>query len=46
MQELSVLIATIGEHLIKPLVWPLAFAYILTKVISFINEAQSSKTEN
>lgn len=46
MQEFSVLIATVGEHLVKPLVWPLAFAYILTKVISFINEAQNSKSGN
>lgn len=43
MQELSVLIATLGEHLIKPLVWPLAFAYVLGKVISFISEAKDSK---
>ncbi|MDQ5878524.1 MAG: hypothetical protein QG638_1256 [Pseudomonadota bacterium] len=40
MHELSVLVATLGEHVIKPLVWPLFFAYAVTKIIIFLNDAK------
>lgn len=41
MHELSVLVATLGEHVIKPLVWPLVFAYAIVKVVAFLNDAKS-----
>ena len=42
MHELSVLVATLGEHVIKPLVWPLIFAYVVTKIIVFLNDSKGS----
>jgi cobalamin biosynthesis protein CobD/CbiB len=45
MQEFSVLIATLGEHVIKPLVWPLFFGFALAKLVRFISEAKGAKDD-
>jgi hypothetical protein len=45
MQEFSVLIATFGEHIIKPLVWPMVFVFALAKVAAFLSDAKGNKDE-
>ncbi len=42
MHELSVLIATLGEYVIKPLVWPVVFIYVIKGVASLLTENKSA----
>lgn len=43
MHEFSVLIATIGEYIIKPLVWPVVFVALAKGVVTLLTD---NKTEN
>lgn len=41
MHELSVLIATFGEYVVKPLVWPIVFIYLVKGVATLLTENKS-----
>lgn len=38
MHEVSVLVATLGEYVIKPLVWPIVFLAIVKGVTALLTE--------
>ena len=41
MHEMSVLVATVGEYLIKPLVWPIVFLTIAKGVAALLSDNKS-----
>lgn len=41
MHEMSVLVATLGEYVIKPLVWPIVFLSIVKGVSALLTEGKN-----
>lgn len=38
MHELSVLVATLGEYVIKPLVWPIVFISVIKGALALMSD--------